>query len=215
VVSLCRHRLTGDIDEIYALFDRPADAPPSPYDVQVSFPTISINEHRANAAAVSEYTPSMEWCAVCCGSHCTTKCPCLNGICFACGSKAGHPSKSCPNPVLVMSFVFIVICHVLTPHAQCTTVYPHSCAKCRLPRFEIDGIAVHGKDYGALCPSQRLADEVKILLLTGKAAGSHFGPGSYQDRLKWAMQGMLLLSLVLLSDTCTGNVPNLISVLAM
>ena len=100
--------------------------------------------------------------------------------------------KELPHSVPGDAFTIIVVCHVLTPHAQCTTVYPHSCAKCRLPRFIIDGIAVHGKEYGASCPSQRLADEVKMLLLTGKAAGSHFGPGSYQDRVKWAMQGMLL-----------------------
>jgi hypothetical protein len=122
VVGLWRHRLTGNIEEIYELFDRPVDAPPSPYDVQISSETTSMKEHHDDAVAVRTYTPSTEWCAVCCGSHATSKCHHLNGMCFACGH-TGHSSSKCPRPLLVcktIDTIDLFICAPSSSHNFCS-----------------------------------------------------------------------------------------------
>ena len=72
--------------------------------------------------------------------------------------------------------------------------------KCRLPLFLIVDVSLHGRNYGSECSKRLLADEVKMLLLAGKAARNTFGPQGYRERVDWAME---------------GNPPNLVSIIRL
>lgn len=111
----------------------------------------------------------------------TCRCACLTGVCFACGLRCDHGAKNCPRPALF-------------------STSKHFCIRCKLPVFELAGVSLHSSScIGNECPNAALADQVKMLLLAGRAAGEAFGPASYQERVEWATQ---------------GSPPNLIAVLA-
>ncbi len=111
----------------------------------------------------------------------TCRCACLTGVCFACGLRCDHGAKNCPRPALFS-----------TPK--------HFCIRCKLPVFELADVTLHSSScIGNECPNAALADQVKMLLLAGRAAGEAFGPASFEERVKWATE---------------GSPPNLIDVIA-
>jgi hypothetical protein len=119
------HILAGDIEEMYSLFDHPADG--LPYVVQnAHLDCTSLHEHRNNAIEVKYYEPTLTWCvyrcmstsspspspspssssspvttrcAICSGNHVAATCPKLRGVCWACGY-TGHSASKCPAPVV-------------------------------------------------------------------------------------------------------------------
>jgi hypothetical protein len=129
----------------------------------------------------AHYTPGITGCAICCGDHATCRCACLTGVCFACGLRCDHGAKNCPHPALF-------------------PISKHFCIRCKLPLFELAGVTLHSSScIGNECPNSALADQVKMLLLAGRAAGEAFGPASYQERVEWITE---------------GSPPNIIDVLA-
>jgi hypothetical protein len=163
--------LAGDLDAIFGLFEGNSSVKPST-DLTDTF--LPFEQHKRNVLAVQNYIPGEDstGCAICRGDHATARCACLTGICFACGKQGWHGSKNCPKP------------------ATFAEIMRNFCSRCKLPLFELAGTVLHSSScIGNACPNAALADQVKMLLLAGRAAGAAFGPDSYQERVEWATKG--------------------------